>query len=122
MRFTSALLGIGLGYASVASAQALNDPTRPPPGWLPNDPRVPAAAGVSTEGEPVKLVLVGPTRRFAIVRGELVGDKPSAKIVELKRNELVVQTGNGRETYNLFPDVQKTPPKKRAGMGEKEQQ
>ena len=123
MKSATVLLAIGMGYAACAPAQGLNDPTRPPPAWMPGSSRLPAAAAAPpVEGEPVKLVLVGPTRRFAIVRGELVGDHTASKIVELKRNELVVKTDAGRETLSLFPDVQKTPPKKRAGLGEKEQQ
>ena len=122
MKSTTVLLAIGIGYATVGAAQGLNDPTRPPPAWMPGNARAPVAAAAPVEGEPVKLVLVGPTRRFAIVRGELVGDNTASKIVELKRNEIVVKTDAGRETLSLFPDVRKTPPKKRAGMGEKEQQ
>jgi len=123
MRQPGALLfSVFMLHAAAAAAQGLNDPTRPPPGWLPSDPRLPTSVKAAEPGgAPVQLVLVGPTRRFAIVRGELVGDKGSTRIVDVKRNDLVVQTDRGRETFSLFPDVQKTEPRKRPGLGEKEQ-
>jgi len=124
MKTTNVLtLLILFGLAGPASAQGLVDPTRPPPGWLPNDPRTAQVARPMASGEgSVQLLLVGPTRRFAIVNGDLVGDKTTGhRIVDIKRNDLVVQSDRGRETVRLFPDVQKTEPKKRAGLGEKEQ-
>jgi hypothetical protein len=110
-----------------ATAQGIVDPTKPPPGWMPVDPKV-AAAKAKPKGEsddqasvPVSILLVGPTRRFALVRGEVVDNKsPGAKIVEVKRNDVVIQTERGRETLNLFPDVEKTSPRKRTGMGNKD--
>jgi hypothetical protein len=116
--------------ASEAMAQGIVDPTKPPPGWMPVDPKAAAAQpkGKSPGGEeqasvPVSILLVGPTRRFALVRGEVVDNKsPGAKIVEVKRNDVVIQTERGRETLNLFPDVEKTPPRKRTGMGNKDKQ
>ena len=109
-----------LGHAALASAQGLSDPTRPPPGWLPGDPKAPKAAAAEP-AEPVQLLLVGRTRHFAIVRGDLIDEKGKGnRIVGIHRNEVIVQSDRGRETLNLFPDVQKTPPKKPAGMGKKE--
>ena len=110
-----------LGHAAVVSAQALSDPTRPPTGWLPGDPKAPKAATTAEPAEPVQLLLVGKTRHFAIVRGDLIDERSKGnRIVGIHRNELIVQSDRGRETLNLFPDVQKTPPKKPAGMGKKE--
>jgi hypothetical protein len=116
--------------ASGAAAQGIVDPTKPPTGWMPVDPKAAAAQAKpkSADGEeqasvPISILLVGPTRRFALVRGEAVDNKsPGTKIVEVKRNEVVIQTDRGRETLNLFPDVEKTPPRKRAGMGNKDKQ
>jgi len=116
------LLACGAGGAR---AQALNDPTRPPPGWLPVDPKAVVAKEAKAEGAesgvPVSILLVGPTRRFALVNGEMIGDKgKGTRIVDVKRNDVIVQSERGRETLNLFPDVKKTPPKKPRGMGEKD--
>ena len=117
------LAGAGMG---IAAAQGISDPTRPPPGWMPVDPskvstKAPEKAEGSAGGEPVQLLLVGKTRRFALVRGDLVGEKTAGtKLVEIKRNDVVVSSERGRETLNLFPDVQKTAPKKQPGLGEKD--
>ena len=111
---TLAALFLALG-AGAAAAQGVPDPTRPPPGWLPHDPKAPKVEAQKEGAEPVQLLLVGPTRRFAIVRGDLVGDKTAGtRLVEIKRNDLVVQTERGKETLHLFPDVQKTTPKESA--------
>jgi len=109
--------------AGPAAAQSLADPTRPPPGW--NAPRAATSAkgdpAAQESGSAVSILLVGQTRRFAIVRGDLVGDKtPGTRIVEIKRNDVVVQSDKGRESLNLFPDVLKTPPKQQPGMGNKD--
>jgi hypothetical protein len=120
IRWSIALLAAG--YLSAAHAQGMSDPTRPPPGWLPPDPTKPEAAAKAegSGGEPVQLLLVGPKRRIAIVRGEIVGDQAKGPKVEVKRNDIVVSTDRGRETLNLFPDVEKTPPKKQSGIGNKD--
>jgi hypothetical protein len=117
-----AILGLLATGIPDAGAQAMIDPTRPPPGWMPgeNTAKVEKSQGSSTE--PVQLLLVGKTRRFAIVRGDLVGDKTrGTRLVEVKRNDIVVRSDAGRETLNLFPDVKKTPPRKPPGLGKKEQ-
>jgi len=124
-RATPRLLASALLLAGVPAAwsQGVTDPTRPPPGWSPNAVAVAAAKAetVQETGSPVSILLVGQTRRFAIVRGEVIGDKtPGTRIVEIKRNDVVVQSDKGRESLNLFPDVEKTPPKKQPGMGNKD--
>ena|SRR5687768_5220366 len=112
-----------LAQASSARAQAIMDPTRPPPGWdaLPAASASKGQTAVQETGSAVSILLVGQTRRFAIVRGDLVGDKtPGTRIVEIKRNDVIVQSDKGRESLNLFPDVLKTPPKQQPGMGNKD--
>lgn len=112
-------------HATAAFAQTISDPTRPPPGWLLPDPKgakPEAKVEAGSGGEPVQLLLVGKTRRYAIVRGEIVGEKtPGTKLVEVQRNEVVVSGERGNEKLAIFPDVEKTPPKKPPGMGKKEQ-
>jgi hypothetical protein len=113
---------VAIGFVPVTAAQGIVDPTRPPPGWLAGesskaDPKAPAKTE-EAGSVPVQLLLVGKTRRYAIVRGELVGEKTGeTKLVEVKRNDVTVQSEKGRETLNLFPDVEKAPPRKPAGMG-----
>jgi hypothetical protein len=125
-RETSAAILVACAIATSAAAQGLVDPTRPPPAFMPLDPKAPVqSTSRKTDGlsdVPVQLLLVGKTRRFAIINGELVGEKtPGTKIVATKGNGLTVESERGRETLNLFPDVQKTPPRKQAGMGNKDQ-
>jgi len=106
---------------ALAQTASLPDPTRPPPGWLPKDPNAPAVSETKDEA-PVQLVLTGQTRRFAIVRGDLLSDKgKGSRVVEIRRDDVVVQSDRGRETLSLFPDVKKTPSKTTAGVGHKDQ-
>src|SRR5688500_3188728 len=101
-----ALALLATGFVTVAAAQqGIADPTRPPPGWLPVDPNAAKAEpGAPPKVEdrtsvPVQLLLVGKTRRYAIVRGELIGEKTGeTKLVEVKRNDVTVQSDRGRET------------------------
>lgn len=107
-----------LAAAPATAATGITDPTKPPPAWMPVDPKA-ATKKVEIEevGPPVQILLVGPTRRFALVRGELAGDKTSGtRLLDVKRNDVIVQSERGRETLNLFPDVQKTAPRKPAGI------
>lgn len=125
-RRASAMAMLLCAIAADATAQGIADPTRPPAAFMPVDPKAPAQQGArKAEGlsdVPVQLLLVGKTRRFAIVNGDLVGEKtPGTKIIAVNRNDLTVESERGRETLNLFPDVQKTPPRRQAGMGNKDQ-
>ena len=116
---------VASGGLTVASAQGLADPTRPPDAWLPTDPKAaaksdPAAPAKADEPgmPPLQLLLVGKTRRYAIVRGELVGEKAGeVRLVEVRPTDVTVQSERGREKLSLFPDVEKSPPRKPAGMG-----
>ena len=125
-RRAAAMTMLLCAIAPSAAAQGIADPTRPPPAFMPVDPKAPVQQGArKAEGlsdVPVQLLLVGKTRRFAIVNGDLVGEKtPGTKIIAVNRNDLTVESERGRETLNLFPDVQKTPPRRQAGMGNKDQ-
>jgi len=101
---------------ALAAAETLIDPTRPPPAWLTAQEGGATAAKAETQaasGAPVQLVISGPTRRFAIVRGELVGagaDAKAPRLVELKPDAVTIETKEGRETLGVFPGVSKTAP------------
>ena len=111
-----------LGAALGVRGQNIPDPTKPPAGWGPTDKAARATSEPKDTEAPVQLVLSGKTRRFAIVRGDLLGDSgKGSRVIEIRRNDVVVQTDKGRETLSLFPDVQKTPPKAQDGMGNKDQ-
>jgi hypothetical protein len=111
--------------ALAVSADPLPDPTRPPAAWL-------AALENSTKADvpaeapkpPIQMVLTGPTRRFAIVRGEIVGsgaDTKAPRLVELKPGEVTIETKEGQETLNMFPGVEITPAKPSGGASPKKE-
>ena len=108
-----------LAPAPAIAAESVPDPTRPPPEWLAvQEPKAAKEAAAEMPQQPVQLVLSGPTRRFAIVRGELVGsgkDRNAPRLVELKRDEMTIETKDGKETLNLFPGIEITPVKPSAG-------
>jgi hypothetical protein len=133
LRHRTALALLLAALSSGAHAQALLDPTRPPDAWLAAEAarKNPASKSVAKATEeqkqaPVQLVLSGPTRRFAIVRGELVGagSEPNAsRLIELKPGEVVIESKEGRETLEVFPGVEKAPatPPGRSGSRKEKQ-
>jgi hypothetical protein len=100
-----------------AWAQGVHDPTRPPQELLGAAKPPPSAdadkkadAALAPGVAPVQLLLVGPTRRFAIIRGQLydVGPKSKdARLVEVHPDEIVIRTSEGSENLRLYPDVEK---------------
>lgn len=117
-RRIAAVVAALISPLAVAAPEALLDPTRPPAAWLSALERGanPSEAQGAQDGDPkapVQLVLSGATRRFAIVRGELVGsgaDPKSPRLVELKPGQVVIETQQGTETLGMFPGVEKTAP------------
>ena len=110
--------------ALAAPADSLLDPTRPPPAWLAAQDKSAKPDEAAEAKQPVQLVLTGPTRRFAIVRGELVGSGAQAKaprLVELKRNEVTIETKEGQETLDMFPGIEITPAKPSGGASPKKE-
>jgi hypothetical protein len=111
--------------ALAAAADSLLDPTRPPPAWLAaQDRSAKPNEAVEAPKQPVQLVLTGPTRRFAIVRGEIVGsgaDVRAPRLVELKRNEVTIETKEGQETLDMFPGIEITPAKPSGGASPKKE-
>jgi len=126
-----ALAALGMAACSAAWGQALSDPTRPPPAWiaaqakktdgsldasaaLAGAPPGVSAAGVA-EGEAaprLQSLLIGPSRKYAIINGQLVSvgeTYKDAKLVEVRPNEVVLHSEHGRQTLKLFPDVEKRP-------------
>src|SRR5688572_16460581 len=128
---TGAILAVlGLAAATTATAQTpqtpqgLADPTHPPAEGPRADPKAPGPGGAKPQprpedvANPIQLVLVGKTRRYALVRGELVGEKAGeTKLIEVGPTDVTVESDRGRETLSLFPGVEKTPPRKQRGMG-----
>jgi MSHA biogenesis protein MshK len=100
-----------IALPSFVSAQALPDPTRPPPGFF-----TPPAGDAMPSKAPAALVLesvlVSPARRFATINGQTVGigDRiGDAKVVAITEDAVDLQTGRHRETLKLFQGVEKQP-------------
>lgn len=91
----------------VASAQALNDPTKPPA-----EISVPLTQGrqaAAPEGDRLQSVIISPTRRAAIISGQTVelGAKyGEAKLVEVSESGVALQGAQGRQVLTLFPGVE----------------
>ena len=128
-----AFAAVVMTAGSPAWSQGLSDPTRPPPAWMaaqakktdglqdasaapPGAPPGVSAAGVA-EGEAapqLQSLLIGPSRTYAIINGQLVAvgaTYKDAKLVEVRPTEAVLLSEHGRQTLKLFPDVEKHPVK-----------
>jgi MSHA biogenesis protein MshK len=107
----AALLGLAaLALGAAAHAQALADPTRPPPA-VRGGAGSPSGRGA---GEPGGLVLqsviISDTSRSAIINGEHVmlgGKSGPARLIKVSEATVVVLTGDARRTLKLFPGVTK---------------
>lgn len=115
-RWAIAALALVLGCLSPAWGQALSDPTRPPQAWLAAQAKVagvPAAGEQEQETMPqLQSLLIGPSRRYAIIDGQLLGVGDTfrdARVVAVRPAEVVLRSERGTQTLRLFPDVEKRP-------------
>jgi hypothetical protein len=106
---------LALGSGAAAWGQGLSDPTRPPREWLDAQPKVAAALSAVEEAAPqLQSLLIGPSRKYAIIDGQLlgVGDTyKDARVVAVRPAGVVLRSVRGSETLKLFPDVEKRPVK-----------
>ncbi len=112
MKVRFAVAALALGCFSAAWAQALPDPTRPPAAWLAAQPKAAGApSGADVESVPqLQSLLIGPSRRYAIIDGQLVGVGDmfnDARVVAVRSTEVVLRSERGTQTLKLFPDVEK---------------
>lgn len=94
-----------------AHAAPFADPTRPP--------NASGAEGgpAALAGPRLESVLIAPNRRIAVINGLPVsvgGMYGEARVVRISETEVVLQSGDQRETLRLFPDVEKTSIRTRA--------
>lgn len=98
-----------LMLSGVASAQTLTDPTQPPP----ESRLLPASeADVQVSRGPVlQSVLIGSNgRQVAVIDGQTVrrGEKfNGATLVQVGKNQVVLQNGRNKQTLTLFPEAAK---------------
>ncbi len=102
---------LALGWFNMAWGGTLSDPTRPPAAWLAAmQPDIQGVAAKVGQGgsSGVQLILVGKTRKLALVNGQVV--KPGdiyngSKVLAIKPGEVVVQDAS--KSLKLTPDVEK---------------
>jgi len=103
-------LGVVLALVSAAaSAQVVNDPTRPPAGYAVGDPVAADAGG----GLMLQSVMISPTQKAAIINGVVVklGEKyGDAVLIQVSENEVVLKGGGARQVLKLHPGVDKREP------------
>jgi MSHA biogenesis protein MshK len=93
---------LALAGASVAHAQAVQDPTRPPQALL-----RPIAAGANAGAPQLQSILIGRGaggRRVAVIDGDTVrvGDRVGgARVVAINAADVQLQRGGKRETLKL---------------------
>lgn len=104
---TGAICGVlwcASSFLSLAHAQVLVDPTRPPNA---------ATAGqeeAANTGPVVQSILIGAGRREAIINGRTVtvGDRfGDAQVVSISDAEVVLRNGNELQRLKLFPAIEK---------------
>jgi len=94
-------------YCASASAQ-IKDPTRPPPGLGAVQPG--AAAQAAPAGPVLQSVILSPSRRAAIISGQVVergepyGD---AVLAEVGQDYVVLRSGAGTQVLKLYPGTEK---------------
>ena len=101
------LLFIVMLWCGAAHAQTLVDPTQPPP----ESRLLPAAAidaPVVPKGPQLQSVLIGSHgRQVAVIDGQTVrkGEKfNGAVLVEVRKNQVVLQNGRHKQVLTLFPE------------------
>lgn len=107
-----ALLLVGLGHIGVAQTTGQTDPTRPAPEWLAAQAPVPGneAAGPDNAPAGVQVIVIGPTRKFAIIDGQMVRFGHSyngAKLVGIRPEGVVLQKDGVKEKLSMSPAVTK---------------
>lgn len=105
-----------IGYASLSWGQILSDPTRPPQEWLAAQTQSAGNAVPETTEVPAHLqsLLIGRTRKYAIIDGELlsVGDTfKDNRVMAVRPDGVELRSPRGTQTLKLFSDVVKQPVK-----------
>lgn len=90
--------------ASAVCAQGMSDPTRPPSGMAESN------EAVIFSGPVLQSVMLSPTRKVAVISGELValgGRYGAARLVRLTESEAVLKNGADVTVLRLYPLVEK---------------
>jgi len=106
---------LALGCLFPAWGQPLSDPSRPPPAYLAAPPKGAGTSAAEIERPPqLQSLLIGPSRKYAIIDGQLVGVGDAfrdGRVVAVTSAGVVLSSERGKETLSMFPNVQKHPVK-----------
>ena len=96
-------------FSSAAVAGVTNDPTVPPPEWLALQPIIASKATTSIEPPmEIQLVLIGRTRKFAMIDGQIVkaGDVyKGSKVSAISADQVTMD--DAVKSLSMTPDVTK---------------
>jgi MSHA biogenesis protein MshK len=96
-------------YCALGVAQTMRDPTRPPPGLG----AVQASATQTPSGPVLQSIFLSPTRRAAIISGQLVergGHYGDAQLADVGHDYVVLRNAAGLlQVLKLYPAVEKRP-------------
>lgn len=94
---------------SLANAEEMNDPTRPPASIYTPDDSSDANAKKPTG---LQSIIISKQRRAAIIDGqtvELGGKYGDSKLIEVNEGNVVLLSARGKQVLTLFPGVRITP-------------
>jgi hypothetical protein len=109
-RRTACALWAMAALAAAPAGQALEDPTRPPPGFGRG-----VSSGPRSAGAPdlvLQSVIISDAGRAAIINGARVAlgaRVGAARLVKVSESEVELLIGNARRTLALYPGVDKRP-------------
>lgn len=92
-------------FGANAVAAPFADPTQPPGASAGG-----AADAAPAEGPRLQSILISPNRRVAVIGGQTVplgGTYGEARVVRITETEVVLQTGQERQSLKLHPEVEK---------------
>ncbi len=103
---------LALSWCGLAWSQAMMDPTQPAPAWLAAQPQVSGALAVEPDTSPtLQLLLTGPSRKYAIIDGQIVqpGDTYNGStLVAIEPDAVVLQNDDTLQTLKMYPNIEKT--------------
>jgi MSHA biogenesis protein MshK len=97
-----------IAFSGLGAAQAIRDPMRPPAGF--GAPVEPSTAEAPAGGPVLQSVMLSPTRRAAIISGQVVarGEKyGDAVLAEVAEDHVILRTGAGYQVLKMYPGAEK---------------
>jgi MSHA biogenesis protein MshK len=105
------LAALALLCAATAQGETLSDPTRPADAWLAAQAKSGSTSLEQNATPKLQLLLIGPSRKFAIINGQTVriGDTyKDSRLVAVRPGEVVLQDDKSLHTLKIYPGIRKT--------------